>query len=121
MENNKDLHFSYFEFGILSILGYDPILDFCASCLRDFDESWEKIKFSGALGGIVCDRCEKGGLEVSWNGMELLGLFRSRRLGDKTEGSTNLESVREVTEILKYYIEYILEAPIRSLKVFAKV
>lgn len=109
----------YFEYKLLVLLGYDPVLNFCVSCMRDFDKSWEKIKFNFNLGGVVCDRCQTNGNLINTEILNFLVLLKTSNLKSVFGSSIKKESFTLIENLLKEYIESILETPLKSLKVFA--
>ncbi len=117
-DGGKTLAITYFKFKLLVILGYDPVLDFCVLCFRDYDDSWKKITFNGHHGGIICDRCTKAGIDLS---PAVVGFLRQVRI----LGFSNLQKQKilkstldELGLLLKYYIEFILEESLRSSNIF---
>lgn len=54
-ENKKNLFYNFFKFRLISLCGFEPMLDRCASCSKKIKE--EKIFFSPKDGGLVCSDC----------------------------------------------------------------
>ncbi|CAN5655933.1 DNA repair protein RecO [soil metagenome] len=99
---------------LLSLSGYHPQLGVCAGC-----GAGEEMRFfSPVMGGAICDVCrveERGALHVPADRLRLLARLLAADFGQTAEP----QAVSEVTHVLKRYVEYHLERPLRSLDLLA--
>lgn len=99
---------------LLSLSGYHPQLGACAGC-----GAREEMRFfSPVMGGAICDVCrveERGALHVPADRLRLL----ARLLADDFGQPAEPQAVTDVTHVLKRYVEYHLERPLRSLDLLA--
>jgi DNA repair protein RecO (recombination protein O) len=99
---------------LLSLSGYHPQLGVCAGC----GASEEMRFFSPVMGGAICDVCrveERGALHVPADRLRLLAHLLAADFGQPAEP----RAVTDVTHVLKRYVEYHLERPLRSLDLLA--
>ena len=104
VEHDADILVRAFELRLMSLLGYRPVLEQCASCNAPFSG---EIRFSSELGGAICsacfgkdiyaNKCTRGTVEI----MKLLLKQEFRKLNIL---KTNRQSKEELTKILRGYI-----------------
>lgn len=103
----------YFEIRALSLLGYQPELNYCVICGRSV-ENEDRLGFSPARGGVLCSRCSYEGLSLKAGSLVFLRKF--------LQGSSRqLKHLRlpgyageELEKLLGEYLEYYLEKPLKS-------
>jgi DNA repair protein RecO (recombination protein O) len=94
-----------FETVLLRELGYQPVLDACASCKRALPAG--SGVFSASAGGLLCSSCQHGVRGV-WK-ISPPALAGLRQLADEQHWRTLDTSVRtELREVFNHYISYLL-------------
>jgi DNA repair protein RecO (recombination protein O) len=96
-----------FEARLLSLLGYQPILDMCCLCRSALQGRRFSFDFGG--GGVVCGSCRPTttiSLNISGSSLLLLRWLFERSPRQWQEISGRSEGVREVEELLEKYLTY---------------
>lgn len=99
-----------FEARLLSLLGYQPILDVCCLCGSPLEGRRFSFDFGG--GGVVCGSCRPTAtvsLNISGSSLLLLRSLFERSPRQWQEVSDRSEGVTEVGELLEKYLTYHLE------------
>lgn len=121
-ENTKRLLVLNFEFKILTFLGFDPILDFCALCSNDFSENRFPFGISFSTGGVICNLCKTTDAKsLSREAVKFLLNLRVSKEGEVFSIKVSSSVFSEVEKVVCEYTEHILESPLKSLTVFEKV
>ncbi len=120
-DGGRRLALTFFEYKLLYLLGYDPVLDFCTVCYSDILDTWSSIKFSAVTGGIICPNCNKGGILIDLETVSLMRSLRDLSFNDIQNNGVMREELKKAEEVILYFTEYILEGKIKSQKVFEKV
>lgn len=108
-----------FELHFISELGFKPELYYCVGCRNSIREG--RNTFSAAQGGLICPRCAKDGLPISPEGIKVLR-FLSREPQDKAKRLSLKATIDgEIKNILRYYIEWILERKLKSQEFMEEV
>lgn len=115
---NPQLISHMFELKLLQYAGYAPELANCVSCgLNHPSSNANHCKFSGRLGGWLCDRCihkDTGAPIISNHGIQLLRIFQNvdmRKLG-KLE--VKQETKLELKTLLRGYWDHYLDVKWKS-------
>lgn len=98
-----------FELKWLALAGFEPLLDWCASC-GGLPQG--EIAFSAAQGGILCRRCmdrqRPAGTALSAGMRESMQALLKQPLG----APADIQNASAISSLLAQYIEYILEGPL---------
>jgi len=109
----SDILIPYFEWNLLTELGYYPELSSCLECHQKVSEK-ETIYFSVSRGGIICLNCQKGDLEISASSVKLLRLFLKHQILALTKIQLNEKVLREVKKITRLYLNQTSDKEFRS-------
>lgn len=112
---NSQLILNSFEISLMKTLGYQLTLDRCVSCERKYPDDWKEVKFSYSLGGFVCDNCKGKGLIISKNTANLLHTLSLNKF------TTSADGFLDVNNIVRPYIEDMLESRIKTTRIFKNV
>lgn len=118
-EGGKRVVYLLFEVKLLMLLGYDPILDFCASCYKDYNEEWVETRFNSRSGGLICENCREGGEVIANETLDFMRLLRKIDFKDMPRLEVEKMVLLEADNVLHKFVEHHLEMPIRSRKVFS--
>jgi DNA repair protein RecO (recombination protein O) len=114
-EKNKII-IPYFEWNIITELGYHPELYSCINCRSKLTDK-EKIFFNYLRGGIVCEKCRKTDPQISTSTIKLLRLFLKHHLPDFTDKLTIDEAtLKETQRITRNYLNFKSEKIFRAQK-----
>ncbi len=101
-----------FEMQLLEEVGYDPVLEGCASCGENVDEG--RPLFSVEAGGVVCGRCQA--LHRDRQSLSKPALDGLRRLAEAGEEWKTIGRVdAELRRVLGQYVTYRLGRRLRML------
>jgi len=105
------------ETRLLNSLGYQPVLDKCADCLKEVDTE-RRLYFSTETGGIVCAKCRKPNDSVIskeatalWQGLGRIDFSKLNRIKGK------VEVVKQLDDILEIWISAQAGKPLKSWNV----
>jgi len=105
-----DLHYYYFFWNLISILGHQPELYFCCICQKRVKP--EKIYFSEKEGGLVCPLCFrriKEGKEISANLVKILRILSEKNPEFLKRLRIKKEQFEELREISNLYLSFLSE------------
>ena len=111
-----------FEVRLLSLLGYQPLLDHCLRCKRG--HSGEKVFFSVREGGVLCPDCAvnlPGLIPVSLGTIKTLLLTQTILLEKVGRVSFSPQSLRESKAILSLFLEQYLGKELKSKKFIEQI
>lgn len=124
--NDSQLTIRYFEWNLLSLLGFEPELYHCIICQNKLSEG--KFYFSAKEGGIICDKCStrkaqlteslkrtKGHrqiIEISRDAIKILRLIILKEKVILNKLKINKMQEKELKNLSKYYLSWILEEEI---------
>ncbi|MBI4235744.1 MAG: DNA repair protein RecO [Chloroflexi bacterium] len=116
-EENVALLLRHFEMGLLQCQGYRPNLHRCVSCNSLLLP--EANYFSASGGGILCPSCARAGAEplarpVSVDAIKVLRLMQSADFATVNRVRIKPALAQELENLLRGYIEYLLEARVKS-------
>jgi len=102
----------YFESQLLVNLGYKPVLDRCVRC---GSKVFNRLMFSLADGGLVCDTCPASGNHMILRGdcLALLRLLSGGNLQAVRRVKAAPEAMRQLESFLEFYLEYHVERKFR--------
>jgi DNA repair protein RecO (recombination protein O) len=112
-----------FEIRLLSLLGYMPVLDRCASCEAAINGEG-LIGFHVGQGGLLCSSClpgHRGSIEISLGTAKTLRLFQEIDLDKLHRLALSRKGLKESRKIMIPFIHYRLDREIRSLKFLASI
>ncbi len=109
-----------FEMRLLGLLGFQPELNVCLKCrTKDLPQD---IYFSPAEGGIICLKChtyDKNTTKVSRTSINTLKFLQNYNL--KASLSIDPKEIEKIGNLVNFYIQFILEADLKSKKVIRKL
>jgi DNA repair protein RecO (recombination protein O) len=100
---DSDLLIPYFEWNIVTEIGYFPELQNCLNCGRKISEN-EKIYFNVSRGGIVCKNCEKSDMIITSDTIKLLRLFLKHNILSLQKIKLDLKTKNEIKKITRIYL-----------------
>ncbi|MFH1836994.1 MAG: DNA repair protein RecO [Candidatus Omnitrophota bacterium] len=101
-----------FEIKLLEAIGFKPELEKCVECGTTVEDNF---RFKTKSGGIVCAGCGSGGLRISTGTVKFLRRIQNSEL-QKTFGvKVSKEMGKEIEIILRNFLTYHINKPIRSL------
>lgn len=108
-----------FELIFISELGFRPELYHCVNCRNILRK--EKNVFSADSGGIVCPRCAKEGFPITPEGLKILRFLINEPFENVLKLKFGKDIDLELKNILRYYIEWILEKRLKSPRFMEEV
>lgn len=110
-ENNDWLPIRYFEWNLMSFLGFEPEIYYCTSCRGKIREG--RIFFSEKDGGLLCNQCfEKGRKKekaISRDAVKILRLFVHQDTDILKRIKVTSELSQEIKKISHDYLEHIIQ------------
>lgn len=100
-ERKTEILKRYYEFTILSEIGYKPDFIYCKKCKTEILES---DKYLGTIEGIFCPDCKGNGSEISKNSLKLLKLFQEKSLIEVLNISVSNDNISELKEVIYPYL-----------------
>lgn len=110
---NSELLIPYFEWNLLSALGYSPELHRCVHCRKNIIES-EKIYFNFDRGGLICKACNKGDLAISANAIKMLRLLLKHQINILSKIELDRKTFTEIKETTRKYLTHISDKEFKS-------
>jgi len=114
-----------FEIGLLSGLGFGPVLDTCAVCgggnFAGRPASEIAFRWDPDRGGTVCTLCARGGRPVPTAVREALLRLSRTALGDASAQALPPDVNRDCREALLEIISHHVSGPLKSVEFIAKV
>ena len=110
--------FFAFQFKLLTITGYQPVIDQCTACGAELNN---EIYLSVSQGGTLCSICAKGSRRVTEGTIQSLRLFKTASLEMITKLKLSSIVHRELKVFLREYIEYHTETRLRSAEFLASI
>ncbi|UCD71104.1 MAG: DNA repair protein RecO [Syntrophobacterales bacterium] len=107
-----------FEIRLLSLLGYRPWLDRCLRCNETLEHS-VKVHFSVKKGGLLCERCSRGYMDlipVSLGTAKLLHVAIEMDLSKIHRLKFSKQALGEGEAILSKFIQYHTNRELKSKK-----
>ena len=108
--SQPNLVLRYFDIHLLDLVGFRPQLFHCVVCNNEIKP--QDQYFSAYLGGVLCPQCgsAKNGVRfISMNGLKYLRHFQRSNFNEASRAVLSETLVRELENILHYYIIYQLE------------
>jgi DNA repair protein RecO (recombination protein O) len=102
----------------LSMQGYRPTLDECASCAGQLSGT---VAFSPPAGGVLCEACSRedaGAMPVSEGARAVLQALMRSRMAEVPALCVPIELESEVMAVLRLFLAYHLPARLRALEYF---
>jgi DNA repair protein RecO (recombination protein O) len=114
-----------FEIGLLTGLGFGPVLDTCAACGGDSfagrAPAEVAFRWDPDRGGAVCTACARGGRPLPPAVREALIRLAQTPLGDATARALPADVNRDCREALLEIINHHVSGPLKSVEFIAKV
>jgi len=105
-----------FELKLLEALGLAPRFEKCVKCERDVMEGGY---FSVSDGGMICKKCRRAGepgLEISLGTVNFIRKIQTSDLARSFQIKVSKEVGRETEELLKRFLGFHINRPIKSMK-----
>jgi len=118
----KMLALRCFELQLLEEMGYRPQLRTCVLCGNSV--RGDSYLFHAQHGGVLCPNCARrnqGGIDISSRAFSLLKDIQSLSWPDLKRLRGYEKDLEEVTGLLKYYLEWLLERKLGSSKLLDNV
>ncbi len=112
---DNELVLRYFELHLLNEIGYRPQLQQCVSCRSTLEPVTNS--FCSSAGGILCPNCQQTQpltYPLSVNALKVLRLLQSSDYTTAGKLKINPELSRELAEVMKDYVKYLLERELKS-------
>ena len=112
-----DLTLRYFEINLLTHLGYRPELYQCLGC-KAFLEPRTNF-FSANQGGVLCPQCrekEPQARPTSLNALKVMRFMSRSEYAKASRLKLNPELSRELEQLMRYDIRYLLEREVKSVE-----
>ncbi|MBI3062151.1 MAG: DNA repair protein RecO [Deltaproteobacteria bacterium] len=117
-ENRPSLSFlTFFELRLLKLSGYQPVLEHCRRCARDFRENAQRgWSFSTRDGGVLCGSCSTLRREIiPLSGAALQALLELQRAGSILPQHRSLSPVlKESRPALLRFLQYQARKELKS-------
>jgi len=107
----------YFELRLLSHLGYRPQLQRCSNCGKQLQQ--EINYFSAPQGGALCRECgypDMAARTLSVNALKVLRLWLKCDFDTARRVKLNSELTREIKNIMRDSVKYVLEKQLKSIE-----
>ncbi len=114
-DGNRELVLRYFELHLLNEVGYRPQLQQCVSCHLPLEPVTNS--FCSSAGGMLCPNCCQSQpltYPLSVNGLKVLRLLQNRDYNIISRLKMNPELSRELEEVMRDYLKYLLEREVKS-------
>ena len=114
---DSDVVLRHFELHLLSHLGYQPELYQCLNCKSPLTP--ERNLFSASGGGVLCSKCagsEPATRPISVDALKVMRFLLSNTPASAGRLRMGRAISREVEQLLRWYIRYILEREVKSLE-----
>jgi len=112
-----ELTLRYFELNLITHLGYKPELDQCMGCKTVLEPMTNFFSASG--GGVLCPQCrEKESLArpISLNALKVMRFISKSDYTKAGKLKLNVELSRELEQLMRHYIRYLLEREVKSVE-----
>jgi len=115
LAGDNELVLRYFELHLLYEVGYRPQLQQCVSCRKILEPVTNS--FCSSAGGMLCPNCRQTQpltYPLSVNAQKVLRLLQSSDYTTAGKLKMNPELYRELDEVMKGYVKYLLEREVKS-------
>ncbi len=112
-----ELALRYFELNLLTHLGYKPELHRCLGCTSPLEPTTNFFTSSG--GGALCPRCketEPQAQPISLNALKVMRFLQDQEYAKVHKLKISAELGRELEQLMRHYIRYILERQVKSVE-----
>ena len=113
--NNRELLLRYFELHLLNEAGYRPQLQECVTCHKILEPVANS--FCARIGGTLCPTCganQPFARPISVDALKVLRFIQRNNYGAVGRLKINLALSRELEEITRSYLKYLLEREVRA-------
>lgn len=114
---DNQIYLRYFEVNLLNYVGLQPQINNCVICQEKLKP--EKNYYSAKLGGILDLKCKKqdpSALPISVSAIKLLRLLQKEDINIAEKIKINIATLDEIKDVLFYFIRYLLEQKLVSIK-----
>lgn len=119
---HQELALRYFELRLLGYLGYQPELYQCVNCKSAIEPRLNFFSASG--GGVLCPDCRDSEVVVhplSLNALKAMRFLQGCNPAEADRLRLNAELARELEQLMREYIRYILEREVKSVRFLDRV
>ena len=112
---DNELTLRFFELHLLEEVGYRPQLQQCVSCRQPLKPT--SYSFCSSAGGILCPVCSRGRYptySLSVGMQKTLRFLQRSDFSTVSELGASFKLSRELEEIIRHYIKYLLEREVKS-------
>ncbi|MBE9501425.1 MAG: DNA repair protein RecO [Chloroflexi bacterium] len=112
-----ELTLRYFELKLLTHLGYKPQLHQCVGCNTPIEPTTNF--FSSSDGGVLCPQCqgkEPLARPISVNALKVMRFLEKNEYPAASKLKLDAELSRELEQLMRHYIRYLLEREVRSVE-----
>ena len=110
----NEIILSFFELRLLKLLGYALTFDSFVSCKKEFSRNCGVYRVNLALGGLICDDCKNGLLIPAKDAIFLNSLEKGKLLKNTTVS-------KETLNLIKVFIQNVLESDFQTVKAFGPI
>jgi DNA repair protein RecO (recombination protein O) len=113
--NNRELLLRYFEIHLLNEAGYRPQLQECVTCHKILEPVTNS--FCARIGGTLCPACganQPFARPISVDALKVLRFIQRNDYGAVGRLKINSALSRELEDITRSYLKYLLEREVRS-------
>ena len=113
--NNRELLLRYFELHLLNEAGYRPQLHECVTCHKILEPVTNS--FCSRVGGTLCPACgmsQPFSRQISVDALKVLRFIQRNDYGAVGRLKINAALSRELEDITRSYLKYLLERDVRS-------
>ena len=117
-----ELVLRHFELQLLTHLGYQPELYDCLGCRSSLAE--KRNMFSAKAGGALCPDCAMGepvASPISADALKVMRFLESSDIATARRLRLGPELSREIEQLLRSYIRYLLEREVKSLELLDRL
>jgi len=114
-DGDKELMLRYFELHLLDGVGYRPQLRQCVSCRAGLQPVTNA--FCPGAGGVLCPDCRQQQplhYPLAVNTLKVMRFLQDNNLNNVTRLKIDLRLSRQLEEMMRHYIRYLLEQEVRS-------
>ena len=114
---DTELTLRYFELNLLTHLGYKLQLDQCLGCKSTLEPRTNF--FSSSSGGVLCPQCQRQeplAHPISVNALKVMRFMEKSDYAAASKLKLNAELSRELEQLMRHYIRYLLEREVKSVE-----
>ncbi len=110
-QTKREIIIRYFEYNLLSFLGYEPELTRCKKCRTTLKE---QKKYAGNFEGVCCDNCQAKNQTINLNTLKILRVLRKNDVNEILKIKDIEKYNDNLKEVISPFIHDILPRQIKS-------